>query len=797
MANNFVDYVLDLETSGLRGWHSVREKFNPPRITQIGLIRVDPTNINKYTAVIGGGPGQGWTNAIGPLVDEYNPLSAEKLPAGFWKRLSDYDPSVMREGSILRDQVKRHVQAYIDAKATGNVGAIKSADEYINQLRTSIQKDIDLGNTVRLNAYNKGFDITQMVHELDRGGKRGGSDFMAWLNAHVKSGKVQIHGVEESIHRGMFEVMMQDASVMPRYASSNYFEKARIAGLQTVGLEATTPHYAMREIINDIRAIQGGTPAKQLLQGLPAEVQSRMSSIKSYSDFQEFIAWLRASPETKKEFMSHYRGVVSSKYGQRMGAHVTEVGFEYVSGWRQELISKLLRDPEVHHTALKDAISSLSIMQKLGDPNKAQELARQILTDRNIMTEEVASRYARFLEESALAVQRKGIPSLINIAHRTNIAPPAVVSRLARSPLTLPIMAAAGGLILADQIIRNATPVPQVESIKEEMKGKIEGLRRATSQWSVLGGINPSNMPFANASLFGSGRKSDWDSGSYRGVPISPDINYYRQLWSLHPEWQYAQAMQNAKSTIPTGFGPTREEIANRNIDLSDYIYELKDADTMLLRKAWLSSNVPIVGPAVGFLQRHLMNLTRTLTGQQFGFTVRIDNIDAPETAHGGGQYLPGAQRGADQATTLMDSLMRGSGIIQMLAGGRATHLAITGMGRYGRISATPYAGGKDIAGELVRYGGAVSTGTGDVSYVAQEELAAATNEGIWQYPEYQAVPEARRRGIYPNLAPLARYDTLTRDLNAQAMYSLMTYARNPQLHGIRDQHAQSMYVRR
>jgi endonuclease YncB( thermonuclease family) len=797
MPKNFVDYVLDFETSGKRGWHGIRQKFNPPSITQVGLIRIDPAkSIPK--AVIGGGPGHGWTSEIGPLVDKYNPLSADKLPSSFWRELKAYDPSVTRQGSILHEQVKRHVQAYIDAKAAGNVGSFKSAADYIRQMQSAIQRDINAGLGVRLHAYNMGFDITEAIHEMNRASAKEGQAFMNWLDDHVKSGAVKLKGVEENIHRAMFDVMMKDREAMPKFASSRYFEAARQAGLKTVGIEAASPHVGLRELITDLSKIQSGQSAKHVLQGLPAEVRAQLSSISSYDDFINFTKALDADVELKRLLFGHYQRKITGKYGTRMAKHVQHMGFEYVSGWRQELISQLLKHPKVHHKALEDTMSSWKIMQATSNPADAQKIARTVLTDADYIGAEMGAKYGKFLEESALAVQQKGTDGLHRLAHKMSKTPPAGLSRLARSPITLPIIATAGGLLLANQLMQNATPQSPVESIKKEMEGRIEGLRRAYSQWDEFSGINASRQPFANVSDFGSGRwDAVWDGGSYKGVPMSPDVYNQRMYLNMRPELAFEEQMSKAKASVPRAYGPSREELANQQIDLSDYIYELKDADTILLRKAWLSSDVPVLGPAVGWLQKHLMNLARTFTGDDMGFEIRVAGMDAPETYHGdAGNFLP-EQRYAQEATRAMEGLMRGNMMAQVM-GGRATHIRLKPGQTFGRYVGQPMAGSTDIAGELVRRGGAIALdyGAQQSPYRAAEAFASGTGAGMWQYPEYQGVLEAKRRGLDPMFSHVQKRTHIGRSLQTAATYSLMTYAQNPQLHGVRDQYAQNLYVR-
>ena len=787
----FIDYVLDLETSGKRGWHGVRDKFNPPRITQFGLIQIDPSDPFKYKTVIGKGPGGGWTNVISELIEKHKPASEMNLTPAFWRELSIYDPSVNQKGSVLNDQVRAHVREYLALKKTGQTGEMKSATDYINRLRSEVQVQIDKGNTVRLHAYNKGFDVNQMLNEMHRADPKQGRSFMNWLEKNVTSGRVQLKGVEENIHRGMFNTMMADADVMPRFVSSKYFERARAAGLKTVGIEATTPHHALRELIDNIKTLGGnGSAAKQALQGLPAELRAQMASVKSYEDFTRFTKWLEQNPNTSETLMTHLNKQVSAKHGVEMAKHVREPGFNYVMGWRQELMAKGFGMKQVAHRAVDDAMTSWGIHMYTQNRQVADGVGRYVMTNQAFLAEEAATKFMKFSQEAAGAVRPQNIMHLMQQAHRSRIAPPAALSRLARSPNTLPILAAAGGLLAANQIAKNSSPPPIIAAMKEQMEGQIEGLRSATGQWDIFGGINPSRP---GVGAFGSGREAQWDGGSYKGVNIHPDIAHLSQMWAMHPQWQYQEQMMGMGIKK---YGPTRDETANRRIDLADYIYEVKDADTIQLRKAWLSQDLPVLGPAMGLIQKTLMNAAQTLTGENFGFSVRIDNIDAPETAHGSKMYLPGAQPGAKEATSKMAELMRGGFVRRVLAGGRATHLHITGKGKYGRITGTPYAGGRDIAGELVQSGGAISTAIYSHQYMAQEKSAMSAGRGMWEYPEYAAVPEARKRGIDPRLSPLKRYSQLSRSLDAAAMYSLMAYARNPQMHAVRDQSAQNLYVR-
>lgn len=249
---------------------------------------------------------------------------------------------------------------------------------------------------------------------------------------------------------------------------------------------------------------------------------------------------------------------------------------------------------------------------------------------------------------------------------------------------------------------------------------------------------------------------------------------------------------------MAAAYGPSHEEIFNKMLDLSEYIYELEDADTLLMRRAWLNSDAPIVGPAVGLLQKHLMNLAKTFTGQDFGFELRVADVDAPEVAHYDKDWneVP-AQPYAEESISLMSRLMGGNAWERIL-GGRATHIQLRAGDNYGRYVGVPYARGKNIAGELVRAGGAIATTSGwnPASFMPQQTLAYSSGAGMWQYPEYGGIIAAQRRGLEPVMYQLQRGAPMGRSLQTEATHSLMTYAANPQLHGVRDQYAQNMYVR-
>ena len=794
MPKTFVDRVLDVETSRKRSFHGVGD-VSSLRITQFGYF--DPAN---KKLIIGGGPGKGWTDLIAPLVDKHKPMSEMNLPSAFWKELAMYNPSVAEEGSFLNAQVRDHVREYLALKQTGQHGEMKSAVEYINMVRNDIQNQIDLGNSVRLSAYNKDFDINAMMNEMFRASPKEGRDFMNWMKGHERAGRLQVVGIEEPIQDAMFDIMMKEKDVMPRYASSKYFQKAQQAGLKTVGLEATNPHYALRTMIDDIKAIQSGTPIKQVLQGMPKDIQAEFAKIKDAKDYRKFYEWVENRPGGEKTVGAFYRAKAAKKYGVKVAKHVVSPSTKMVSGYRHDLVAELLGGQAGTHRGPEDVVAEWETKVSLGGSKSkaARSIARTVMTDEGYIAKEAGVKYGKYLEESGKNALKTGsVRELLTVAPRTRIVPPAALSRLARSPNTLPLLAAAGGLLIANQIAKSVYIPPMIEGMREEMEGRIEGLRKSMGQWDNQSGIEASDMPFANVSDFGSGRRGAWEAGSYKGVDFSPTHAYYSQQWALNPDWQYEVAKEDARLKV-SAWGPTREELNNRRLEMSDYIYEVEDADTLIMRKAWISQNIPILGPAMGALQSAIQNSAKLLTGQDFGFKVRVEGVDAPEIAHPneGPNYIPGSQPGSSEANQMMERIMGGGSVQRLLFGSRATHINISGLDVYGRTLGTPYAGASNLAGELVQSGGAVATSLRDNTFLAQENIARSSGRGLWKHPMYQAVPAARKRGIYPSIGPVMRYSRLTESLDAAAMQSLMTYARNPQMHGVRDQHAQGLYTR-
>ena len=806
---NFVDRVLDVETSGLLSQHSTRAKIAPPHITQFGYIAINPGDPTKYKPLLGQGPGGGYTDRLGPIIDKYKPLSPDKIPPAMWREIAakgGYDPSVLQKGSVLNDQVRRHVQTYIDAKASGNIGAFRSASEYIAFIKNDIQHQINIGNTVRLHAQNKGFDVTMMMEELRGENPKEHRAFVDWIRRNMDSAKkgnpgLVLRGIEENIHEAMFNVMMKDSTVMPRFATSGYFEKAAQAGLKTVGIEASSPHYALRTFVDDIVAIQAGGDPDQILKGLPANLRKEVAAVKDYSSFAALQEKMFFGEVDERLVMGHFNAKAAAKHGQSMGSHVKSLGLQHVSGWKQDDIMKLLKSGKASHAALQDAMDAWANHLATTDPKAAQKLAMTILTDESLINERFASKYAQYLQDHAQAGLSKqpAVNALMKIAHtKAKSIPRAAASRLARSPLTLPIVAAAGGLILADHLSAHGEIQRVTKGMSQMMAGKLEGLRKSVGQWDNTAGINTSYMNFNIESDFGSGRWDQvWGEGSYKGVPIDPFIYQQRQLLAMSPEIAQEEAMQNLRSSAPTPYGPTRQELADQRLDLSNYIYELEDADSIILHKAWLNTKVPVVGPVIGFLQKHLMNLVRTVSGQEMGFQVRVSGLDAPEVEHDYGANWTGSQRFGEEATGLMDQLMGGSAM-QRLMGGRATHIKLLPGETYGRYIGIPYAAGSDIGAELVRGGGAIALSMkGSPSpYEGMEQVATSRGEGMWQYPEYAAIPEARRRNIRPIMSHLQKRTIMSSSLEAAATRSLMTYAMNPQMHGVRDQQAQNLYSR-
>ena len=791
MPISWEDRVLDIESSRKRSFHAVGSP-SALRITQIGYY--DPAN---KILLVGGGPGKGWTNFIVPLIEKHNIISEMKIPDAFWQEVAMYNASVSLDEKFLNVQIKAHIREYLALKKTGQQGEMKSAAEYIRFIQSDIQTKIDKGIGIRLNAYNKNFDINGIINEMFIASPQEGKQFTNWMQGQIKAGNLVTHGIEEPIQDAMFDIMLKEDDVVPRYASSKYFQKAQQAGLKTVGIEATQPHYALREIINDIRKMQAGTPVEDILPNMPADIQKEFAKIKTAKDYRAFWAYVDKRPGGRALTLGHYKKIVSKKHGVEVGKHISTLEFSHVSGYRHELAAEFFGAPAPPHRGPGDTIAEWQTKIDLDRPANARSFARTIMTDEAYIAKEAGVKYGKYLEETGPAVTANPVRELLTVARKPRITPPAALSRLARSPNTLPLLAVAGGLLVANEIAKKTHVPPTIKEMREEMEGRIEGLRKSVSQWDRQSGILTSDMPFANWSDFGSGRKSAWEVGSYKGVQFSPDQAYHAQQWALHPEWQYEVAMDEAKIKV-SRWGPSQEELANRRLEMSDYIYEVEDADTILMRKAWINQNIPIVGPAVGMLQSAIQNAAKTLTGQDFGFEVRVEGVDAPEIAHPGygPNYLPGSQPGGEEATKMMRRIMGGGSIQHALFGSRATHINIGGLDVYGRTLGTPYAGGSNLAGELVQSGGAVATSLRDNTFLAQENIARSSGRGLWKHPMYQAVPEARKRGIYPSIGPVMRYSRLTQSLDAAAMRSLMTYAQNPQMHGVRDQHAQGLYTR-
>lgn len=109
------------------------------------------------------------------------------------------------------------------------------------------------------------------------------------------------------------------------------------------------------------------------MKTLPADIRQQFGAIRNYDDFVKFTDFLKTDAEAYKLLQGHYRRRVATKHGVRLGGHVG-MSFEHVSGWRQDIIAKMLGHPDVSHKALEDTISAWKISGRVSDPTEAQRL---------------------------------------------------------------------------------------------------------------------------------------------------------------------------------------------------------------------------------------------------------------------------------------------------------------------------------------------------------------------------------------------------------------------------------------
>ena len=806
-ANDFIDLTIDIEATNKRAGMRITDK--PPRITQLAMVKtIFEGGAKKSTPLIGAGPDAGWTNLIEALVQKHNIQHVDKIPPAFWRELTDYGPGVVVKGNILHEQVRKHIQAVIHVNAMG--GNLKSGIDLIQEMMSHVQEAVSeartVGKTVRFRAWSMGFDVGQIYLEAFRHSPETMMGIKSKFAQWEKEGLLKMVGAERGVHRAMFEKMLRSPDAIPVFSKATAFDAAVRRGFEPSQItlsQHSTKDLAKREFFNDlIKARKGSSSA---YPGMHPKLQKMLGGVTDkdvsilWKQYQGFVKELEVDPFLQEEFTSYYKSRVAAKSGVSVAAHVrTPWSMEMMLGWGQESVSKaaiqvleqegkpvpdIIR--KIAHEALPDIEASVAFDELMQDKEFRRKVGDVILSPEH-QTGLIQEKFGKYKGE--VQILKPGLVGKPQEAALRKIASPAGVAFLSSSMKpNPPLLMAAGGLFTIGLLSRRIQQGNAFEDFSSKVADKIEGLRQPSSAWGNQEGIVSGSMSGSNVSDFGSGRRNPaWEQGEFRGTPLMPGVYSARQ-WYGEPGIQSRLAAQETFAKIPKGWGRlTDTEQREAELDMSEFVYTLQDADTISLHRAWLNRDIPIIGPSMGIVQKHIMDTIRTTTHTDFGIQIRVTGLDAPEMEHDRGLEPSSAQPGAEAATEAMDRLMS-----------RATRVKIVPGMTYGRYIGTPYAGSTDLSRELVKEGHAMALSLkGSPSpYKAEEEMAFAANRGMWESPYFQGVKAAKRRGLRPVLNQLVRQSKIATSLHAAGSYSAAMMYMNPQRAQIRDPYIQNAWV--
>ncbi len=814
---NVSTFVFDIETSGLDAGLGNRTQFgakgarapaSPPRITQFALNQIDTVGGKvKVTQLIGGGADRGYTSVIQEMAQRHGVVSPQNIPNEFLEELVSsgmYDRQVLVKGSLMNNQVKNHIKHMVQSGSK-----LMTAEEQIKRLMVSVDDALTKSDSVRLLTYNKGFDVDTMVRELGHTNPDLQDEFSKWLRQRTGSGRVSLHGAERGVHLAMFEKMVREPGWVPEYTKAKAFDKARRLGAKTVGAETLQKHHALGEYVGDIAKIARGEAApEQIYQGLSDDFQKIFKGTKGtktkdlFNEFERIGEILENNPRLHQEARQHYARVLKTKYGEEVAAHVVNFSsMRWTSGWKQELIAdQLLGGAQGAHDAVDDINFTMEIDRKLMS-EKTSQSARATLAD-SMATKAYrdnmqAQRYAQNLMEhqagraakvTGSEIPGKAAAKLEGEYMRGSRNISKFLGKMKGHKPKIAAAAIAGAAMVAGaRITRSLSAQRARRNYSQGFSNKIDGLRDPYSSYMIVNGINPSKYPSGNVSAFGSGRNNFQDENL--GFDMHPDVSMARRIFGSQASQRYHayRESHSRQQLLPNQFKPSK--IRDGIVDLSEYLIDMTDADTIKLREAWIDKDIPLFGSAFEWVQRAGLAAVENIGGRDMvenispSINIRMSGIDAPET--GRGRYAI-AHPLAGEATEISEKLMQAASYLRV----NQTQDA------HGRYLGTFYSkNDRDINRQVVLWGGAMSAGP---QYDAAQMSARSSNAGIFQNQFYHGVAAAQGSGFDRTpFTQMSQYKHLALGKEGARMYSVGAWAMmaNPHMSGITDQVARNQHV--
>lgn len=753
-------FFIDLEGTGAFQFHQAHS--GRPAVTRMTELAMGRVTDGTFTPIV-----EGYSDLVRLLVSKYKIMSVDKIPEGFWRELSatgQWDPSVKLEGTVVSSNLRRLIQIQIDKKT------LKPSTVIIDDVMRELDLALARGKSVELVAYNRRYDLRLIEQEL--------YDHPELLDKWRKlMGRIRLVSGEAPVQQAMFDYMLAHPDAMPRFSSSKAFDAALAAGKKKVGLEATTGHETLRRLVSDIGKMAKGGTASQVYKDAPQQLVTALAEVKDWGSYQAFLQKVERDPLLGKMLERHYKSLIPE--ASRAAPWVKAPSLEFIMGWRQEDVAKILRKlgveiPAVTHKGIDDIKVTRAIVEALeNNPLLRHKLASNIFES---FPQQAQKRYVKFAAERGVnlladagapitaGAATKGVTAAVS---EKVLSKPIVVAR-ASSRLFAPIAVVAGLTALS---IATATKSPDpLGPIRSGISESIDLLRTGPL------GLPPEPAPQVQSNLIADTaviQYNSWDARKRR-----------------------ASKARNAARNPPSNLTFTPEEIATGSISLDDYSARAVDADTL---KVYRKSTIDEI-PFIGELFRDTQISSTKYLNKTFGLklkgpaskTIRLKGIDAPEASRKFNDPLQiGGQPGSEAATERFKELLAQSTHIRISSeeSGNTTQTQTTR-----RVMGAVFGKGLDVQRQMVREGHAVSTTN---YYKADEYAARQRRQGIWQYPFFQGYNRAREAGITVGLSQLTRVETLAKEDKAQrAMAIAMWYRdRKQNRSGILDQYARSAYV--
>ena len=809
-------FVLDLETSGLRGNVGTRAQFGamgsrtplvPPRITQFALSKYEHIGdkVLGTELLIGSGPDRGYTTLLQDTIKKHGVVSPNKLSREFLEdlvRSGHYDASVLSEGEILSKQVRSHVKHLLQSG-----GEAKTAEQHIRSFMGHVDDALTKTDSVNVLVYNKNFDLEMINRELGYVDSNLQKTFNEWYQGLTKSGQLVMQAGEQGVQQSMFERMLAHPEYIPEYTKSKSFDLAKAAGKlpSEIGVETLEPHYALREYVDDIAKMASGkAKPEEIYAGLSEDVISKFKNLSGKSgdalaeEFRSIGSALNLDSsleeKLKLELRTHYKRILKQKYNAEVAEHVVDFNtLDYVKSWKQEHAAKALGEAtEAAHDAVDDIGTTWELNRQTNlahTARHAREKLGEVMASTEYRQQAQQQAYRSWLADSPgrSGAVGKTSEALSKEFNRGSSWIARAAGKMGQHKGKIALAAGAAVVLLAGSRLARSLNVQHARrQYTAPFEAKLEGLRNPYSAWTIANGIQPSQYPHGNVSDFGSGRKNFQDPAL--GFPMHPDISKARMIFAqagIQRKMAYSEAL-GQQQLIPNVFRRsdyTRDGL----IDTSEWLMDMSDADTVRMRRAWVDSDVPLFGSVFGLVQRMGLKLVETVSGRDVvdqiapPINVRLAGIDAPEKKR---KYSIG-QPMAEEATDIAERLMDAAAYLNVSA-------PDSSFGRY--VGTFHDTNDRDINRNIVLWGGAMANGP---QYMAAQKSAQAAGEGIFQSPFYHGIAAAQAGGADISFSQASRYKDLALGNDGGKLYSAGAWfmQRNNQMSGITDQRARNQHV--